>query len=78
VGLRRIVRRLESALVQPHGFDRRGARGDLVDGKLFRVVGTEASPDRAGTIAKVVRSAIVRGDEIVRVGEVIAYRKEAT
>ena len=52
--------------------------GEAPDGRLFRVVGAEPSaalPE--GVVARVVRAAVLRGDEILREGEVIVTRRSA-
>jgi molecular chaperone GrpE (heat shock protein) len=76
-GLREVVARIERFL-SGVGISRRAAAGGSSDGHLFRVVGAEPSaglPD--GVVARVVRAAVVRGEEILREGEVIVARRSA-
>jgi hypothetical protein len=73
-GLARVLGRLDRFLAQG-GFRRVGARGEPVDGKLFRVIGAESHPGLSpGTIARVVRAAAVRDGQVVREGEVLTVR----
>jgi molecular chaperone GrpE (heat shock protein) len=74
-GLRRVSERL-GGMVARQGLRRVGTKGEPIDGKLFRVVGAEGSPFAAGAIARVVRAAVVRGGDLVRMGDVIASRKD--
>lgn len=70
-GLHGVSARL-SRMLDQSSLRRLGSVGARPDGRLFRVVGTQARdelPD--GTIASVLRAAVVRGDEIVREGEVL-------
>lgn len=70
-GLTLVLVRLDRFLTQ-NGISRLGARGETVDGKLFRVVGTVSDPSLpSGTIVRVVRAAATRDGEIVREGEVL-------
>jgi molecular chaperone GrpE (heat shock protein) len=76
-GLAGVVAKLERFLARV-GLERRAAEGERPDGRLFRVVGAEPSaalPD--GVVARVVRAAVLRGDEILREGEVIVTRRSA-
>jgi molecular chaperone GrpE (heat shock protein) len=76
-GLQGILSRLGRFLGQA-GLVRVGAPERLGDGKLFRVVGTERVPDLAdGAIARLVRSAVLEGDRVVREGEVIVNRRDS-
>jgi len=73
-GLASIQQRLES-LLERAGYVRHASVGVPIDGKLQRVVGTQASvsgPNHG--VARVVRAAVTRGDIIVRGGEVIAVQ----
>ena len=70
-GLAGISARLTS-FIEHAGLLRQGAAGDKPQGRLFRVVGTEADAGRApGVITRVIRAAVTRGDQIVREGEVL-------
>ena len=70
-GLTLVLERLDRFLSQ-NGISRVGARGESVDGKLLRVVGTVSEPALpSGTIVRVVRAAATRNGEVVREGEVI-------
>jgi molecular chaperone GrpE (heat shock protein) len=74
-GLDAIVRRLGTFLEQ-ESMVRVGARGMPLDGRVFRVVGTDDQPDLPeGVIARVVRAAVLRGDRVVREGQVITNRR---
>lgn len=76
-GLRGIASRLERFLGQA-GLVRVRAPDRLTDGKLFRVVGTEQLPELAdGAIARLVRSAVLEGDRVVREGEVTINRRSS-
>jgi len=76
-GLRGIASRLDRFLAQS-GLVRVSAPDRLTDGKLFRVVGTEQLPDLAdGAIARLVRSAVLEGDRVIREGEVIINRRSS-
>jgi molecular chaperone GrpE (heat shock protein) len=76
-GLRGIVSRLDRFLTQS-GLVRVSVPERLADGKLFRVVGTEHVPGLAdGAIARLVRSAVLDGDRVVREGEVIVNRRDS-
>jgi len=68
-GLQGILSRLGRFLTQ-FGLVRVWAPERLGDGKLFRVVGTERVAELAdGAVARVVRSAVLEGDRVVREGE---------
>lgn len=74
-GLRRVLARLERFLAHAE-MSRVVPVGDRPDGRLFRVVGTLEQPDLPeGVVARVVRAAIVRGDRVVREGEVLINRR---
>lgn len=76
-GLDAIAGRLGTFLEQ-ESMVRVGARGMPLDGKVFRVVGTDDQPDLPdGVIARVVRAAVLRGDLVVREGQVITNRRSA-
>lgn len=77
VGLKGVLARLER-FVADVGLDRRSAAGGPPDGALFRVVGSEPADAQAsvdGVVARVVRAAVLRGDEVVREGEVTVWRR---
>lgn len=70
-GLDAVIEKLERFLAQA-GMARRSTRGVPPDGRLFRVVGTEPTAEvPVGTIARVVRAAVLAGERVVREGEVI-------
>jgi GrpE len=74
-GLRAIVARLE-LIVQQAGITRVSGTGNVPDGRMFRVVGTEAHADRDdGTVVRVVRSAARSGSRVVREGEVVVNKR---
>lgn len=74
-GLRGVSARL-SRMLEQTSLRRLGAVGTPPDGRLFRVVGTQSHRDLPdGTIASVLRAAVVRGDEIVREGEVLVSQR---
>jgi molecular chaperone GrpE (heat shock protein) len=76
-GLSGIASRIDRFLAQ-FGLVRVGAPDRLTDGKLFRVVGTEQLPGLAdGVIARLVRSAVLEGDRVVREGEVTINRRSS-
>ncbi len=76
-GLDAIAGRLGTFLEQ-ESMVRVGARGMPLDGRVFRVVGTDDQPDLPdGVIARVVRAAVLRGDRVVREGQVITNRRSA-
>jgi molecular chaperone GrpE (heat shock protein) len=73
-GLARVAARLER-FAERQGFSRVAARGVAPDPRLFRVVGVDPRGDSpAGTVNAIVRAAIVRGDQVVREGEVLVSR----
>ncbi|KFE62429.1 hypothetical protein DB31_4139 [Hyalangium minutum] len=73
-GLKGVVARLERSLSHA-GMTRVAPLGQLPDGRLFRVVGTEPRPGLAeGSIARVVRAAVLRGGALLREGEAITVR----
>lgn len=73
-GLLAIQGQLEGVLERA-GYRRHHQLGAPVDGRLQRVVGTVPAAAAAdGSVARVVRAAITRGDRIVRGGEVIAAK----
>jgi hypothetical protein len=70
-GLSRIKERLSSFLEQS-GYSRVTATAGMPNPRLMRVVGSEPRADRpAGSVARMVRAAIVAGTRVVREGEVI-------
>jgi molecular chaperone GrpE (heat shock protein) len=76
-GLAAVIARIDRFLSQA-GIERLAVSGEAPDGRLFRVVGAETSaalPE--GVVARVVRAAVLRGDEILREGEVIVSRRTA-
>jgi molecular chaperone GrpE (heat shock protein) len=74
-GLDGVVTRLDRALLQV-GIARHGEIGQPVDGRHFRVVGTEEVPDSPeGVITRLVRHAAMRGNQLVREGEVLINRR---
>lgn len=75
LGLRGVLARLGSVLEQ-NALERRAPRGSLPDGRLFRVVGIEMADDLPeGVISRVVRAAVLRGDQLIREGEVLTNRR---
>jgi hypothetical protein len=49
--------------------------GIAPDGRHFRVVGVQPQPgDPEGLIARVVRAAVLQGEQVVREGEVLVTR----
>ncbi len=76
-GLRGVLRRLERVL-SSHSLTRLKPRGELPDGRLFRVVGTHPEPELPeGVVSRVVRAAVMRGEQLVREGEVLTNRRSA-
>jgi molecular chaperone GrpE (heat shock protein) len=76
-GLRAVLQRMDRFLGDA-GVERRIPVGAPPDGRLFRVVGAEPDPALPdGVVARVVRAAVLRGDEILREGEVIVTRRDA-
>lgn len=74
-GLRRVLSRLERMLAQG-SLERRAAHGVPPDGRLFRVVGAHEAPGLPeGVVSRVVRAAVVRGDRVIREGEVLTNRR---
>ncbi len=77
-GLEGVRVRLDRFLAQL-GIERCAPAGEAPDGRLFRVVGAETSPALPdGVVARVVRAAVLRGDELLREGEVIVTRRSAS
>jgi molecular chaperone GrpE (heat shock protein) len=73
-GLMGVVARLGSFLSHA-GLTRLVPLGQPPDGRLFRVVGTESHSSLAeGSIARVVRAAVLRGEHLLREGEAITVR----
>lgn len=66
--------------IEQVGLSRVGATGVPPDARLFRVVGAEAGGQThpAGVITRVVRAAVVKGNKIVREGEVLIASKGET
>jgi molecular chaperone GrpE (heat shock protein) len=76
-GLTGVRARLERFLAQ-QGIERLTAEGQSPDGRLFRVVGSQPSPVLAeGVVTRVVRAAAVRGQQVLREGEVIVAGRSA-
>jgi molecular chaperone GrpE (heat shock protein) len=76
-GLTGVLARVERFLTQV-GIERRAPAGEAPDGQLFRVVGAEPAPGLPdGVVARVVRAAVLRGDQVLREGEVIVTRRTA-
>jgi molecular chaperone GrpE (heat shock protein) len=74
-GLDLVLARLARFLEREAGIVRVGEPGQAVNGKQFRVIGTEPSAEIApGTIVRVLRAAALRDGVVVREGEVIATR----
>ncbi len=70
-GLAGIRSRIE-AFVHQSGLTRLVAEGVPTDGRLFRVVGTAPRADLPeGSIVRVVRAAVRRGERLIREGEVL-------
>jgi len=77
-GLRGVQARLDRFLAQSQ-LRRLALLGEPPDGRRQRVVGTAAEPQLSeGAVVRVVRATIVRGDELVREGEVLVNRREAS
>jgi molecular chaperone GrpE (heat shock protein) len=73
-GLASIGSRLERLLAAA-GYRRHGERGIPVDGRLHRVVGTLSLPGAPeGSVGRIVRAPVTRGDAVVRTGEVLAVK----
>ncbi len=73
-GLERVASRFARFLEQS-GLTRLAPVGHPPDGRLFRVVGTQANPRLPeGVIAQVVRAAVLQGERVVREGEAITVR----
>ncbi len=73
-GLRGVLRRLDRALAVER-IERRGEVGGSVDGRIFRVIGTEPHPSLAeGRIARVVRAAALLDGKVLREGEVFSSK----
>jgi hypothetical protein len=73
-GLAGVLTRLEGFL-RHSGLTRLSPVGQLPDGRLFRVVGTEPHPTLAeGVVARLVRAAVLRGGQLLREGEAITVR----
>lgn len=73
-GLTSIAERLEQQL-EAAGYQRHSERGVAVDGRLHRVVGTLALPGAPeGSVGRIVRAPVTRGDAVVRTGEVFAVK----
>jgi len=74
-GLRTIGARLEGFLGSM-GVERRTDVGTAPDPRLYRVVGTEATSEAPdGITTRVVRSAALRGRDVLREGEVLVSRR---
>jgi GrpE len=73
-GLAAISSRLEELLASA-GYARYARRGVPVDGRLQRVVGTASVADSPeGSVTRLVRAAVTRGEVVVRTGEVIVVK----
>jgi molecular chaperone GrpE (heat shock protein) len=73
-GLMGVVARLGSFLSHA-GLTRLAPLGHPPDGRLFRVVGTEPHSSLVeGSIARVVRAAVLQGEHLLREGEAITVR----
>jgi molecular chaperone GrpE (heat shock protein) len=73
-GLQGVLERLQRHLQQA-GFTRVAPLGAAPDGKHFRVVGEVASTSLSpGTVAQVVRAAILQQNQLVREGEVLVAK----
>jgi hypothetical protein len=73
-GLAGVAARLEGFLAHS-GLTRLAPMGAPPDGRLFRVVGNQIHPTLPeGAVARVVRAAVVRGEQLFREGEVITVR----
>ncbi len=73
-GLAGVVARLERFLAYS-GLTRLAPIGHPPDGRLFRIVGTQphnSIPE--GIVVRVVRAAVLRGEHLVREGQVITVR----
>lgn len=74
-GLARVGERLE-LFCASRGFRRVTSLGAAPDGNLMRVVGTERSAQPPGQVLRVVRAALLRGEQLVREGSVIISARE--
>jgi hypothetical protein len=73
-GLAGVAARLERFLAQA-GLSRLAPLGQPPDGRLFRIVGTQPHPSLVeGAVVRVVRAAVLRGEHLVREGQVIIVR----
>lgn len=73
-GLAGVAARLERFLAQA-GLTRLYPLGQPPDGRLFRIVGTQPHSSLAeGVVVRVVRAAVLRGEQLVREGQVIIVR----
>ncbi len=76
-GLERVRARLTEFL-GANGYERIAPWGQVPDGTLFKVVGTEVDPRvPSQAVTHVVRAAVRRGDCVLREGEVITAREES-
>jgi len=74
-GLEGVIARLDGAL-ECAGIARQGEIGLPVDGRCFRIVGTEEVPEwPEGVVTRLVRHAATRGTELLREGEVLINRR---
>lgn len=75
-GLRGALNRLDRFLSEQAGLSRIHQTNGTPDGKLFRIVAVD---DRLGSpesvITRVVRAAVLRGDKLIREGELIINRR---
>ncbi len=77
-GLQRVADRLEQ-LCEQHGYRRLSGVGMAPDPRVMRVVGTDPRCDLPrGVVSRVVRAALLRGDRVVREGNVIVSFAGAT
>jgi molecular chaperone GrpE (heat shock protein) len=75
-GLSRVGERL-ARFCEQRGFQRVTGLGSTPDAAVMRVVGTEPSAEQAaGNVVRVVRAAVLRGDQVVREGNVIVSAPE--
>jgi molecular chaperone GrpE (heat shock protein) len=76
-GLRGALERLDRFLSEQGGLSRVDQTNGTLDGKIFRIVAVDerlGPPD--SVITRVVRAAVLRGDELIREGELIVNRRQ--
>lgn len=74
-GLEGIRQRLQRVLVS-RGIQRHATVNGTLDGRLFKVVGTQPCEDQPdGVVLRLVRAAATQGGKLIREGEVIINRR---